>query len=382
MLVKSKMINKLVLLTAVIMSAVFSSCEQDEVPTPSGETGYMAVSLNVFNVESIPGNSSGRVSHAPNLGLNDFGLTIYQQGTNNIVLQYAVGQIPSDTIEIMEGAYTAVLDNEKDADITIGHYSGSLDFSIQPQQATDVNVTVDLQEVYFQFTLPAYFYITHHITVDNASGPVVVADQANPYTELYLPTLATAQSYDFAVVNNQSGSVIGTSSIVSDTKGKGYNLTITQLQGEGLFSVTVAPIVVEDEPFTPVPTQIEGFTGYFDGANWTSTNNGSATGYQFSPTALSFDCPSGGGGFTSTITVPDSGAISFDYELIIRTSGQYGDRIAYSVNGVETRLSVAGNANGTVSVPVAAGDSFQLSTWGTTQSSSYYGSFSNFVFTY
>lgn len=382
MLVKSKMINKLILLSAVIMTAVFSSCEQDEVPAPAGETGFMAVSLNVFNVESIPNNSSGRVSYAPNLTLSDFGLTIYQQGTNNVVLQYAVGQIPSDTIEIMEGNYTAVLDNEKDTDITIGHYTGSLDFTIQPQQSTDVNVTVDLQEVYFRFTLPAYFYITHHITVDDPNGPVVVADQANPYTEMYLPTLAATQSYQFAVVNNQSGSVIGTSAIVSDTKGKGYNLTVVQLQGQGLFSVTVAPIVVEDEPFTPVPTQIDGFTGYFDGANWTSTNNGSATGYQFSPTALSFDCPSGGGGFTSSIILPDSGTITFDYDFIVRSAGQYGDRIAYSVNGVETRLSVAGNSNGSVTVPVNAGDSFQLSTWGTTQSSSYYGSFSNFVFTY
>lgn len=376
--------SALMLAVALVTANFFSSCSEEE-PAPGQETGYITVSLDVFDVQKIgdQSNDGGRVAFAPSLSLSDFGMIIYQRGTSNIVRQYAVGMIPTDSIALMEGAYTAVLDNHQENSFTIGHYSGSLDFDILPGQATFVDVTVTLQEVYFTFTLLENFFVTHHITVEDANGLVLTADAANPYTEIYLPTLSAQQVYRFTVVNNQTNVAIGASNIAADVKGEGYNLKVTQLTGQGVFAVTIEPINVQDEDFILLPTEIVGFTGDFSGANWAATANGSATGWSFSPGGLTFDCPGGGGGFVAQITIPSDGTISFDWGIIIRSAGQYGDRFSYSLNGAVVNLSTYGSASGSVdSLAVSAGDVFAFMPWGTTQSSSYYGSVSNFVFTY
>lgn len=379
---KSLNVAAYVMLAVVLVAGLFS-CETEEGEAPAGqETGFLAVSLDVFDVERLS-NPGARVAFAPSLVLEDFGMIIYQQGTSNIIQQFGIGMIPTGAIELMEGDYTAVLDNEQDASITIGHYVGSQDFTILPQQQTDVDVTVTLQEVYFTFTLLPNFYVTHRIEVASPAGPVVVADAANPYEELYLPTLASAESYVFSVVNNTTNTVIGSKGIVSDVPAEGYNLTVNQLSGDGVFTVTIDPINVTDEEFELAPTEIVGFTDDFAGANWVSTNNGSATGYSFSSTTLSYDCPSGGGGFVSEITIPADGTISFDWNLVIRSAGQYGDRFTYTINGVATNLTTSGGGSGSESgIAVSQGDVFSFSSWGTTQSSSYYGSVQNFVFEY
>ncbi|MFY0602071.1 MAG: DUF4493 domain-containing protein [Cyclobacteriaceae bacterium] len=378
--IKSLKVSAMLIL-AIVTASTFYSCSEEE-PTAMGESeGYVSIALDAFEVENI--SSSGRVANfAPAYTIDDFGMIIYQKGTSNIIREFAVGTIPADSIPLMDGEYTAVLDNHQGSDITVGHYIGSQDFTIVPQQQTIVDVTVLLEEVYFTFTLLENFFITHHITVENASGLVVVADASNPYEELYLPTLAASESYVFSVVNNTTGATIGTSDIIADQKGEGYNLKVTQLTGFGTFSVTIDPIDVEDEEFVLSPTETIGFTGDFDGSNWASTSNGSATSYAFSPTTLSFDCPSGGGGFVSEIIIPADGTISFDWDMVIRTAGQYGDRFSYILNGTEINLTTAGGGSGLVDIPVNAGDVFRFSSWGTTQSSSYYGSVQNFVFTY
>lgn len=373
-----------VTLSIMVAISAFYGCNMDEEPAPIGQSaGYVSVALAAFEVESLPNSSGGRVvEFAPSLTIADFGMTIYQKGTTNIIREFEVGMIPEDSIELMDGEYTAVLDNHKEDDITVGHYSGSQDFVIVPQQQTLVDVTVTLQEVYFTFTLLENFFITHSITVEDAAGLVVVADQDYPYEQLYLPTLATGGNYEFAVVNNTSGATIGTSSILSDEKGKGFNLKMTQLTGDGTFSVTIDPIEVEDEDFILSPTEIMGFTGAFEGANWASTANGSATSYAFSAAALSFDCPGGGGGFVSQITIPADGTISFDWTMTIRTAGAYGDRFSYMINGTRVDLTTNGGSGTVTELAVNQGDVFALLPWGTTQSSSYYGSVENFVFTY
>ncbi len=370
------------LMTMVAISA-FYGCNSDGDPAPIGQsTGYVTLALATFEVEQLPDDGGRLADFAPSLTLADFGMIIYQKGTTNIIREYEVGMIPEDSIELMDGEYTAVLDNHKEDDITVGHYTGSHDFVIVPQQQTLVDVTVTLQEVYFTFTLLENFFITHSITVEDASGLVVVADQSNPYVQLYLPTLATGGTYEFAVVNNTSGATIGTSTILADVKGKGYNLMVTLLTGDGTFSVTIDPIEVEDEDFILSPTEIVGFTGAFGGTNWASTANGSATSYAFSATALSFDCPGGGGGFVSQITIPADGTISFNWSMVIRSAGQYGDRFAYMVNGTQVILTNNGGSGSVTDLAVNEGDVFAFTPWGTTQSSSYYGSVQNFVFTY
>lgn len=385
MLTKIQTFRSALLFTVALITAAFlNSCSEEE--TAFGqETGYITVSLDAFEVQKMGGqsNSGGRVDFAPTLTLSDFGMIIYQRGTSNIVQQFAVGMIPTDSISLMEGAYTAVLDNHQDTNFVVGHYSGSQDFDILPQQASYVDVSVTLQEVYFTFTLLENFFVTHRITVEDASGLILTADAATPYMELYLPTLAAQQAYRFTVINNQTNVAIGASNIVADEKGEGYNLKVTQLTGQGAFAVTIEPIDVQDEDFILLPTEIVGFTGDFSGENWASTANGSATGWAFSPSELTFNCPGGGGGFVSQITIPADGTLHFDWQIIIRTAGQYGDRFSYSLNGNVAMLSTAGSASGTVdSLAVSAGDVFSFMPWGTTKSSSYYGSVTNFVFTY
>ena len=66
----------------------------------------------------------------------------------------------------------------------------------------------------------------------------------------------------------------------------------------------------------------------------------------------------------------------------VNSAGQYGDNISYIINATGYTLSSAGSASGVeTDIAVSAGDVFKLQTWGTTQSSSYYGAFDNFTFT-
>jgi|GEM_PF-3345417 len=383
---KNKSLHITSLMIAILTACVFFSCSQEEPLPTSHAMGYMSVSLDAFTVTKNSSNSSssGRVAadFTANLTLSDFGMIIYQKGTSNIIRQFAVGQIPTDSVPLMDGDYTAVLDNHKGNDITVGHYSGSQDFTIVPRQATNVDVTTTLQEVYFTFTLLENFYTTHEITVQNDSGMVVVADASAPYTELFLPTLPAPESYVFSVVNLSSGNTIGTSNVAANTNGQGYNMQVNDLAGDGSFSVTIAPINVDDTGFTLTPTEIFGFNGDFAGSNWTSTNNGSATSYNFGDSTLTFDCPGGGGGFVSQITIPGDGTISFDWNMVIRTAGQYGDRFSYSINGTRVDLTTNGGSGTVTDLAVNQGDVFAILPWGTTQSSSYYGSVTNFVFVY
>lgn len=121
-----------------------------------------------------------------------------------------------------------------------------------------------------------------------------------------------------------------------------------------------------------------GFTGAFKPSMWTLSG---VVPYNMSDAALSFNCGYGGGGVTATISVPVDGTISFDWEMVVTSGGQYGDFIKYIVNGVGTDLSLWGSASGSVvDVHVNAGDVFQFYTWGTTKSSSYHGAFNNFEF--
>lgn len=123
---------------------------------------------------------------------------------------------------------------------------------------------------------------------------------------------------------------------------------------------------------------INGFTGDFAPGNW---NISGVAASSMNASALTSFVSSGGGGVTATMTIPQDGFIYFDWLMTIYSPGQYGDVIRYVLNGVDYDLSTSGSASGSVSgIEVSAGDSFSFYTWGTTQSSSYFGKFENFVF--
>ena len=133
---------------------------------------------------------------------------------------------------------------------------------------------------------------------------------------------------------------------------------------------------------TPPPVNTNnavGFENDYAPSNWTLSG---VAGTSFNQTGLTISVAGGGGGKNVDITVLNSGIITFDWSITVNSAGQYGDRISYAVNGVQTHLSTAGSASGSVSsVVVNAGDTFQFSTWGTTSSSSYSASITNFTFT-
>lgn len=123
----------------------------------------------------------------------------------------------------------------------------------------------------------------------------------------------------------------------------------------------------------PVPV---GFDGDFAEANWTFTN---AAAYTMSGDTFSVSVA--GGGRTASTTIQQDGTITFDWAINVTSAGQYGDSIHYTLNDVQTLLSAAGSASGTgVSIPVVAGDTFSMGSWGSANSSSYTASFSNFNF--
>ena len=107
---------------------------------------------------------------------------------------------------------------------------------------------------------------------------------------------------------------------------------------------------------------IQGFSDDFSGINWSTSG---VIARSFSDSAFTFDCGGGGGGVVAQITIPSNGTLSFDWDIVIRSAGQYGDAIKYIINGVPTDLSTSGSASGSVvEIPVNAGDVFEFSTWG------------------
>ena len=155
-----------------------------------------------------------------------------------------------------------------------------------------------------------------------------------------------------------------------------HELTATDVTNGQLneTSVTVAPLEVENLIMVladPVPSGLTPSDWTFDGV----------AGYSMTDTALNISVGGGGGGLNATTTIAQDGVVTFDWSITVYSAGQYGDRISYAVNGTQVNLSTAGTASGTgVSIPVSAGDQLMLSTWGTTQSSSYAASFSNYTF--
>jgi hypothetical protein len=111
------------------------------------------------------------------------------------------------------------------------------------------------------------------------------------------------------------------------------------------------------------------FTGAFDPANWTLTNNNGGDGYQVvnSPTSVSvFGADNGVGPNITTfwITSPASGTVDVDWLYnTYDCCGSEWDPAGYEINGVTSQLSVSnGNPGvsqtGEISFSVNAGDTF------------------------
>ena len=122
-----------------------------------------------------------------------------------------------------------------------------------------------------------------------------------------------------------------------------------------------------------------GFENDYAPQNWTSSG---VVSLNFNQSALNISVGSGGGGKQVSITVLNTGTITFDWSITVYSAGQYGDSISYILNGNNNILSSAGSNTGSdVVVPVNAGDTFVFNTWGSTSSSSYSASITNFTFT-
>ena len=148
----------------------------------------------------------------------------------------------------------------------------------------------------------------------------------------------------------------------------------------GETALDLQPLSVNNVDLTISPTIVAtgGFTGNFAPANWALSG---VAAYNMTETALTANVGGGGGGVTASITIPADGTISFDWNMVVNSAGQYGDAIKYVINGTGYDLSTAGSASGSeTGIAVTAGDVFEFVTWGTTQSSSYNASFDNFTF--
>jgi hypothetical protein len=188
-----------------------------------------------------------------------------------------------------------------------------------------------------------------------------------------------------AVITNATGDVLGiTGSGTYGTAGYAklylqagtYDLTATNPANGQVdeTSVTVSPLDVENLLMTLTTPPPSGF----DPAAWTYDG---VAGYSVSGADLNISVGGGGGGLNASTTIAQDGFISFDWAITVYSAGQYGDAIRYIINGTQYNLSTAGSASGSVSnIPVYAGDQLMLSTWGTTQSSSYAASFTNYTF--
>lgn len=199
-----------------------------------------------------------------------------------------------------------------------------------------------------------------------------------------------------AVITNAAGDTLGitnSSSFGTDgylklyLKAGDYELTATDpATGEvNTATVNLSPLEVENLAIDLVAPPIDpnaptfGFVGDFDPSNWAISGVAASNMTQSDLTA---NVGGGGGGVVASITIPQDGIIDFDWAINVFSSGQYGDAISYRINGVQTNLSTAGSASGPATgITVSAGDVFEFSTWGSTQSSSYSAVYNNFVFT-
>jgi hypothetical protein len=179
---------------------------------------------------------------------------------------------------------------------------------------------------------------------------------------------------DIAITNSAIFSTPGYSKIYLNPGAR--NIVVRSGDSFGELSYTSVPLSVDNINITLDQTDPVQ-TGFVQ-ADWSF--NGVAS-YSMSETVLNINVGSGGGGLTATTIVPSDGVISFDWAMTVFSAGQYGDAITYSINGNGVALSSAGSASGSVTnIPVSAGDVLVLSTWGTTQSSSYAANFSNYSF--
>ena len=195
-----------------------------------------------------------------------------------------------------------------------------------------------------------------------------------------------------AVITNANGETLGiTGSGTYGTAGylKAYlkagdhQITATDLPNNQAQTgtVTLSPLEVENLLLELADTNpaIAGFTGDYAAANWTLSG---VAAYNMTETALTANVGSGGGGVVASITISNDGIIGFDWNMVVNSSGQYGDAIRYVINGTSFDLSTAGSASGIeTGISVSAGDVFQFQTWGSTQSSSYNATFNNFSYT-
>jgi hypothetical protein len=115
------------------------------------------------------------------------------------------------------------------------------------------------------------------------------------------------------------------------------------------------------------------FSGYYDPANWTTTNTGcqpgsvDASGAPASVAITSGDNPFGCGSSVVSYSITAvCGSICFDWDYsTVDCNGSYYDRFGYAVNGVPTQLSVdcincGYNQSGSTCVDVEPGDVFSF----------------------
>jgi|GEM_PF-2772464 len=191
------------------------------------------------------------------------------------------------------------------------------------------------------------------VVITHGDGEVLgITGSGNYGTSGYLKLYMKSGTYQLTATEQSSGNI------------QTAEVNLTSLEIENIHMVLMEPVP-------------QGFAGDFAESEWEFEGNAS---YTMSDTSF-FINSNGGGGKSATITIAETGTISFDWDIVVYTSGQYGESISYSINGVQNFLSAAGTASGSVSgINVVAGDEFRLSTWGSTQSSSYYASFNNFNF--
>ena len=143
-----------------------------------------------------------------------------------------------------------------------------------------------------------------------------------------------------------------------------------QLDATG--QVTIVPADIDGGSFdacTPIAlsfanTSTSGFTGSFDPSNWTFNSNGGDGSYSFGGTTsvtLISSNNSVGAATTLCTTVPQNGTISFDWDYSTIDWGPQYDPFGYELNSVFVPLTDnagANNQNGSINIPVIAGDQF------------------------
>jgi hypothetical protein len=186
--------------------------------------------------------------------------------------------------------------------------------------------------------------------------------------------VVSVDGQDIAITNSATFSTPGYSKLYLNPGARDIVVRNGNSFGELLY--TSVPLSVDNINITL--DQIDPVSTGFVQADWSFSGVAS---YSMSETVLNINVGGGGGGLAATTIVPSDGVISFDWAMSVFSAGQYGDVISYAINGNSVTLSSAGSASGSVTnIPVSAGAELLLSTWGTTQSSSYAANFSNYSF--